>query len=251
MSQPSDVRFVLVRPRNSGNVGSVVRVLSNFGFPPPRIVRMFRFAEAEARQMAAGCEEAVARIEFYDSLTNALSDRSFVVGTTALKRSRWRLEPVDQAAVNFTAEKWRHAAILFGNEKSGLSEDELAHCERIVTIPTAGYRSLNLSHAVAIMAWEFRKAIEHRPIERGPQLAPRALTEPMFEQMFQALEAISFLHPGQNERVRIMLRQMFSRNGLTQREVQILRGIFHQVLWLAGRSQSSSPSSDDASDSSS
>jgi TrmH family RNA methyltransferase len=234
-SFPVDIQFVLVRPRNSGNVGSAVRALANFGFGLPRVVDMYRFDPDEAKQLAAGCEELVDRLVFYDDLDAALADRSFVVGTTAMKRARWRLEPLRQAVESFEPAHLTAAAILFGNEKSGLSEEELTRCERLVTIPTVGYTSLNLSHAVGVVAWEMSQVVHPSRFEPPPQLAPREVTEPMFEQMFAALERISFLHPGQDERVRVLLRQMFSRNGLTKRDVQILRGIWHQVNWLAGK----------------
>ena len=234
--QPTDIQFVLVRPRNSGNVGSAVRVLANFGFAPPRVVDMYRFSAAEAKQMAAGCEDRVDEILFYGTLEAALADRTFVVGTTALKRSRWRLEPLTQAVDDFS-DRWNGAAVLFGNEKSGLSEDELTRCEKLITIPTQGYTSLNLSHAVGIVAWELATTLRPKRREKLPEMAPREVTEPMFEQMFEALESISFLHPGQDERVKVMLRQMFSRNGLTRRDVQVLRGIWHQVNWLAGKAR--------------
>ncbi len=231
----ADVQFVLVRPRNSGNVGMAVRALRNFGFAPPRIVDMYRFAPDEARRMAAGCEAEVDRLQFFDTLEAALADRSFVIGTTALKRKRWRLEPIDQAAPTFTAAQWSRAAILFGNEKSGLSDEELLACERVVTIPTVDYTSLNLSHAVGVTAWEFRRALTSRPYERPPELAPREVVEPMIAQMESALEAIDFLHPGQGKHVRVLLRQMFTRNGLTRKDVQVLRGIWHQVQWISER----------------
>lgn len=232
-AKTADVAFVLVHPRNSGNVGSAVRVLRNFGFAPPRVVGMYRFSETEARQMAAGCEEDVANVEFYDDLESALADRVFVAGTTALKRTHWRLEPLDQAAARFTDAQLSKAAILFGNEKSGLSEPELTRCERLITIPTEGYKSMNLSHAVGLVAWELRKRMEKPREEPLPELAPREVVEPMLAQMEAALERISFLHPGQDDRVRIILRQMFTRNGLTKKDVQVLRGIWHQIDWLA------------------
>lgn len=234
MSASPDIRIVLVRPRNSGNVGSAVRALRNFGFAAPRIVDMYAFDAEEARRLAAGCEANVAEIEFFPDLESALADRSFVVGTTSQHRRHWRLEPIDQALPTFNQTQWEKAAILFGNEQSGLSEEEMRVCERLVTIPTVEYTSLNLAQAVLLTAWEIRKTLTQRPLERGPELAPRELTEPMFEQMFEALERISFLHPGQDTRVRAMLRQLFSRNGVTRRDVQVLRGIWHQVLWLAG-----------------
>jgi tRNA/rRNA methyltransferase len=233
-----DVRFIFVRPRNSGNLGMVVRSLRNFGFPPPRVVDMYRFSETEAQRMAAGCDEEVAKIEFFPDLESALADRVFVVGTTAAKRSRWRLVPVDQGIPAFTDSQLEAAAILFGNEQSGLSETELTRCEQLITIPTVDYSSLNLSHATTLVAWELRKHLTQRPYEPPPRLATRELTEPMFEQMYGALEAISFLHPGHDEKVRILLRQLFSRNGLTPRDVKVLRGIWRQINWLAGKAGS-------------
>jgi TrmH family RNA methyltransferase len=245
-----DIQFILVRPRNSGNVGSAVRVLRNFGFEPPRIVDMYRFSPDEARQLAAGCEADIDGLQFFPTLDAALADRAFVIGTTAQKRSRWHLAPVDEGVPRVSSAQWKHAAILFGNEKSGLSEEELTRCEEIWTVPTRGYPSLNLSHAVGVVAWEIRRQDPSRRKTPAPELAPREVVDPMFDQMFQSLEKISFLHPGQDERVRAILRQLFSRNGLTRRDVQVLRGIWHQVAWLAGRYSSSSQLSASSSSSS-
>ncbi len=233
MTTQADIRFVLVRPRNSGNVGAAVRALRNFGFPAPRVVDMYRFEAEEARRMAAGCEAAVDDIEFFSTMEEALADRSFVAGTTGQGRTRWRLEPIEQGLSTFLPQQWERAAILFGNEKSGLSDDELGYCERVLTIPTVDYHSLNLAQAVLITAWEVRRAVAPQRLQDYPQLATREQIEPMFEQMFAALEAISYLHPGQEAKIRTMMRQLFGRNGLTPREVQIMRGIWHQVLWLA------------------
>jgi tRNA/rRNA methyltransferase len=138
-------------------------------------------------------------------------------------------ELVTEAAVN-------RVAIVFGPEDHGLTNDELKVCQRLVTIPTADYRSLNLAQAVMLVAYELQMAATGGLA--NPTLAPQRATagdvEAMLTRMAEALVEIGFLPADNPDHIMFALREIFGRSGLTPRELDILNGIARQIKWTAG-----------------
>jgi len=234
------IAFVLCRPMQSGNIGSVARALKNMGFTDLRLVAPVASArDRAATSMAVHGGDVLTAATIHRDLASALADRTLTVGTTCrpgLYRSgvvslrSAAPELVSAAAAN-------RVGIVFGPEDDGLSNAELKVCQRLVTIPTADdYRSLNLAQAVMLVAYELRIAASARIAHPAPppQRAPARAVEAMLARMADALVEIGFLPADNPDHIMFALREIFGRSGLTPRELDILNGIARQVKWTAG-----------------
>jgi tRNA/rRNA methyltransferase len=126
-------------------------------------------------------------------------------------------------------------AMVFGPEDFGLSNSEIAQCQRLITIPTAPeYPSLNLAQAVMVVAYELMLAAgAERATIASEEYAPAAAVEEMHRRMADALIAIGFLPEDNPDHLMLTLRSMFGRSGVRPRELDILNGIARQVRWVA------------------
>lgn len=233
MLNPQSVRFVLVRTSHPGNIGAAARAIRTMGLKRLSLVAPHKFPHAEALALAAGADEVLDKAAVAATLVEAVADCTLVLGCTARKRvvQLEELSPRQAAARALAASAHGEVAIVFGNERTGLENDELMLCHAAVHIPSVeDFPSLNLAQAVQLLAYELRLAM----LEQAPA-APADLSEPLanmdeleyfFGHLAQTLDDIDF-HKGRSP-VTIMkrLRRMFLRTGLEQREVRILRGIF-------------------------
>lgn len=239
MAEGPGFAFVLVRPRAAGNIGAAARALKNMGFSDLRLVAPARFDAGRAAAMAVHARDVVGSARVYEELGAALADRTLSVGTTCrpgLYRSGTRPlrevadELVSRAAVN-------RVAIIFGCEEHGLTNRELALCQRLVTIPSAApYPSLNLAQAVMLFAYELRMAADGgapAPASSEPFVAAGA-AEAMLKRLERALVGIGFLPEDNPGHIMFALRALFGRSGLTARELDILNGVASQIRWIAG-----------------
>src|SRR5262249_21771125 len=239
MNLADRIAFVLCRPMQAGNIGSVSRALKNMGFRDLRLVAPVASArDRTATTMAVHGGDVLAGAAVHRDLASALADRTLTVGTTCrpgLYRSS-AVSPRD-AACELAAEALANrVAIIFGPEDHGLTNDELKACQRLITIPTADeYRSLNLAHAVMVVAYELRMAAtedrEYRPT--APGRAAASEVEAMLTRMAEALVEIGFLPADNPDHIMFALRGVLGRSGLTPRELDILNGIARQVKWTA------------------
>lgn len=228
----SPVRFVLVRTSHPGNIGAAARAIRTMGFKRLSLVAPHRFPHAEAVAMAAGAVAELDNAVVTPTLVDAVADCTLVLGCTARKRvvQLEELSPREAAARALAASAQGPVAIVFGNERTGLENDELMSCHAAVHIPSVeDFSSLNLAQAVQLLAYELRLAVlgHQMPVsepEREP-LASVAELEHFFGHLAQTLDDIDF-HKGRSA-VTIMkrLRRLFLRAALEQREVRILRGI--------------------------
>jgi TrmH family RNA methyltransferase len=137
------------------------------------------------------------------------------------------------------AQIWRYvpesrAAILFGNEQSGLTNDELARCRQLVHIPTnPEYSSLNLAMSVQVLCYELRMCAASLPVPAGPVSDSLPATASELEGLHEHLERLltesGFLHPEHQKQVKLKLRRIFQRATLDQNEVSILRGMLSSL----------------------
>jgi tRNA (cytidine32/uridine32-2'-O)-methyltransferase len=235
--QPSafgpNVRFVLVRTSHPGNIGAAARAIRTMGLRRLSLVAPHRFPHAEAVALAAGAVEQLDNAVVTDTLVEAVADCTLVLGCTARKRvvQLEELSPRQAAERALAASDQGPVAIVFGNERTGLENDELMSCHAAVHIPSVDdFPSLNLAQAVQLLAYELRLAVLAQepavaPDRREP-LATVDELEHFFGHLAQTLDDIDF-HKGRSP-VTIMkrLRRLFLRTDLEQREVRILRGIF-------------------------
>ncbi|HXB22492.1 MAG TPA: RNA methyltransferase, partial [Candidatus Solibacter sp.] len=159
-AQHDRLRVIMVRTRNPLNIGAAARAMSNFGFLHLRVVNPYEPAFREARS-AVGAATLLANAEQYTSVADAVADCSLVVGTTALGRRELQhaLRPLQSGAglINRQLRSGR-VALLFGSEKTGLSNQDFSHCHWLMRIPTREeHSSMNLGQAVAVCLYELAR----------------------------------------------------------------------------------------------
>ena len=159
---------VLVRPENDGNIGAVARVMANFGVSDLRVIGRDEGWSEETRNRAKHAQWVLEGANTFDSIGDAASDCSLVVGTSGMRESgvktvfRHFLLPEDLPSR--VRDMDSRVALVFGPEGNGLLNEELNMCDLLVSVPTwEGYPILNLSHAVAIFLYEWYKATDSEP----------------------------------------------------------------------------------------
>lgn len=239
------IRIVLVEPSHPGNIGSAARAMKTMGLQELFLVRPRRFPHAEATAMASGADDLLARAVVVDDLDSALADCRLALATSARARSlRWpEVDPREAARELVAAAGQGPAALLFGREQSGLTNDELARCGAMVRIPAnPAYPSLNLAAAVQILAYELRMAqpgalpAAPAPAISGPEApASGVQLEGLYAHLERSLVASGFLDPANPRQLMRRLRRLFARAAPTENEVAILRGFLSAVDKLAGK----------------
>jgi len=239
------LRFVLVRTSHSGNIGSAARAIRTMGFDRLTLVAPHRFPDPEATALAAGADDVLDHAAIHDDLVGGLAGATFALGLSARRRgvNLPELDPREGAAQAIAAaRRGEQVALVFGNERTGLENDELARCHAMVRIPSVDdFSSLNLSQAVQVVAYELRTALLAEepgvPVaaEVDPDEAP-ADTEQMerfFTHLGQALDDIEF-HKGRSPTtIMLKLRKLFLRARPEPRELRILHGILADAQRMA------------------
>jgi len=232
-----NIRIVLCRPIYGGNIGSVCRVMANMGLSDLALVAAENIIWEEAQKMACSAQEILANRRETATLDEALADCVLVAGATArlgLYRQH-AATPRESAPLILEAAHQGRVALVFGTEDNGLNNVELGLCNRLIQIPSSNkYRSLNLSHAVMICAYElFTASGTFEPVgEKSPDADTR-MKEHMFAMWQDALLKIGFMETDKARHMMLGLRRIFSRGKLTEDDVRILMGIARQTLWCA------------------
>ncbi len=227
--------IVLSGPQLGENIGAAARAMANFGLSDLRLVSpRDGWPNEKADAMAAGAGFVVEGARVFASVEDAVAEMTFVLATTA--RDRTMAKPIltpSEAAIRLRAmaAAGHASAVLFGGERAGLTNDEVALADAIVTIPTSpGFSSLNLGQAVLLIGYEWFKCGDVTPAERIDhglaQPAPREELFRLFEHLEEELEKSGFLFPPGNRPGMIRtLRSILHRAQLTDQEVRTLRGV--------------------------
>lgn len=245
------IRIVLVGTQHPGNIGSAARAIKTMGLSRLVLVAPECAPNAESMALAAGADDVVVAAPIFETLAEAIADCRFVMGCTARSR-RIALEellPREAAARALTqVAAGAEVALVFGRERSGLSNDELQLCHAAVHIPAnPDYSSLNLAAAVQVLSYELRLAVlasqpAAAPMAADPDRdelpASHAQLEGFFSQLAMTLDAIDFHKGRAPESAMRKLRRLFLRTDLDAREVRLLRGILadaERMAMLAGQ----------------
>jgi len=223
------IAVVLSHPSHPGNIGSAARAMRTMGIADLRLVNAPPFDD-EARARAAGGAEVLENARRHDTLEAAIADCSLAVAFTARARALSRDAPPIRTLAPFIAESATEGrvALVFGNETSGLSNEEVVRCQRIATIPASeAYSSLNLAAAVQVACYEVAVFTgEHEPASREPFLAATGEDlEALYAHFEHAMVASGYLDPAKPGRLMERLRRLFARTRLERSEVKVLRGM--------------------------
>jgi TrmH family RNA methyltransferase len=226
----ADIRFVLVEPSHPGNIGAVARAMKNMGLSELVLVRPRNFPHSEAFVRASGADDVLARARVVDSLGEAIDGCGFVAATTSRDRDQnFRVFDVREAAPRIVGEALRSpAAVLFGAERAGLTNEELEPAHLLIRIPgNVEYLSLNVAMAAQIVAYEIFRAAGWAAVPAEPivPLSTPAQMEQLYEHLAQVMEEVGFrdrTRSGTNLMARI--RRFLQRAELDQNESNILRG---------------------------
>jgi TrmH family RNA methyltransferase len=228
------LRVVLVATRNPLNIGAAARAMSNFGFSGLRVVNPYEAAFREARS-AVGASALLKNAEQYDSVAEAVADCTLVVATTAVRRRNlqhqvWGLE--DGARLIRKRLSSNRVAILFGSEKSGLSNGDMSHADWLMRIPTSDQNiSMNLGQAVAICLYEL---IRDSKARRGAEKlvpAPAGEVERITTLLLEALRASGYVGRRRVADVDDRMRRLVRRLHLPARDTVLWLGILRQIVW--------------------
>jgi tRNA/rRNA methyltransferase len=242
------LRVVLVRPRNPLNIGAVARAMGNFGFRRLRLVSVWEPAFLNARS-AMGAADLLHAAERFDSLSDAIADCPLVVGSTAAsgRELHHELHPLPGGARFLrSALTSAPAALLFGSEKTGLSNQELSHCHRLLRIPTiAGAASMNLGQAAAVLLYTLATSLEPEAAalpslgkpsaaETDPpeaNAASSAEIERLTQVLFDSLSLSGYVQPQAAPVTQEKLRRMLRRMSLPGEDAEQWLGMMRSILW--------------------
>ena len=227
--------IVLVEPQLGENIGAAARVMGNFGLSRLRLVKpRDGWPNMQARRAASGADCILEDAQLYETLDAAIADCTLVVATTA--RAHDQAKPVisADAAAALLAPRLaggENVAVLFGRERYGLQNDEVALADRIVTFPVnPAFASLNLAQAVAIVAYEWFKlacggALPFAMPKKSPA-AGKEQVQAFFANLERELDQIEYFRPLEKRATMLVnLRNIFARMQPTQQDIQTLHGI--------------------------
>jgi TrmH family RNA methyltransferase len=261
-----NVSFVLVEPKESGNIGASARAIKNMGFMNLCLVSPPSLLTDEARWFACNALDVLETARSYPDVKSAIKDKAIVVGTSRRTgKRRGMILPLEQGARNIIERaKSGKVAILFGREDKGLLNEEVDECGLLLTIPTSKeHRSLNLAQAVLIVAYELLKAgyedqtkgkgqgktakdegqkakgkkqkLTPRNMESGEygtQLVSYEEISALYNRMTETLKLLEYIPRGDRDlEAKIMqnLKHFIARSGLTDWELNMIHGILSQI----------------------
>jgi tRNA/rRNA methyltransferase/tRNA (cytidine32/uridine32-2'-O)-methyltransferase len=231
----SDIEVILCRASEPGNVGAVCRAMKNMGLSRLRLAAPLPLDTELIRKRAVHAWDIWENARFFEDLAEASADCSLLIGTTRRRGHHRKGVSMDpRALAAWLKGQTGRAAIVFGNERTGLEDAELDLCQIASHIPVSDVQpSLNLSHAVQIYAYELSLALEPQDPVKGEWTAMnQAEVSTLVASITDTLANLGFYkHPGREEQIRF-LRDVISRAGLTDREGRYLKDIFAKAARL-------------------
>jgi TrmH family RNA methyltransferase len=223
---------VLVSIRNPLNIGAAARAMANFGLHDLRVVNPYEAAFREAVS-AVGGAHVLQAAQVFNSVAEAIADCSLVVGTTAAQRRELQ-QPIEPLAAAIPALRCHdgQAALLFGSEKFGLSNDDMSFCHALLRIPTAeGTASMNLGQAVAVCLYEYARSESVTPSQTLSNPIEGADAEQVTKMLLDVLEKSGYTNRITAVSTEQKVRRWVRRIRLTRKDAPLLLGILRQVLW--------------------
>ncbi len=233
------IKIVMINTSHPGNIGAAARAMRVMGLYNLTLVSPKKFPSQEAIALASGALDVLENAEVTETLTEALKDCHYVFGTSARSRHLHKEEKSIEAGVSqiqkiITTNPMVKIAILFGTERTGLTNEEVDLCHSLFYIPTENnYNSLNIAAAIQIVAYELRRQnikddrlnrVKKRHYE-GELPATEAAFEGLIQHIEQLLIKTQFLDPQNPKQLIRKIRHLYKKAELTQEEINILRGV--------------------------
>ena len=224
--------IVLVEPKYSGNIGAVARCMKNFDVSSLYLINPCKIDD-EARARAMHAQEILDNAKIFDTFEEARKELDYCVATSSIvggtEKKYLRYAVTLKEFVNQIEDFDGRVGIIFGREDYGLYNEEIAACDAFITIPTSDrYRSLNLSHAVAIVLYDLFLVRDKSPEKRVKRMG-RIETEKMNNSLAEILELINY--PSHKlERTKILLRRLIGRAKPSIWEYHTIMGILSETI---------------------
>lgn len=228
--------IVLVEPQLGENIGMVARAMANFGLAELRLVNpRDGWPSDKARAAASKADHVIDAAAVYETLPEAIADLNYLVATTARERDGFKpvLGPVEAGrSLRARHRAGQKTGVLFGRERFGLFNEEVALADEIVTFPVnPAFASLNIAQAVLLVSYEWMKSgleTETETAFRGPEMipAPKAQLQGLFGHLDEALSARGYFRPAAKKPKMVdSLRAVLTRPGFSEAEIKVLRGV--------------------------
>lgn len=239
MDDLKNLAVILVSPRNPLNIGAVARAMTNFGCSDLRLVKVHPPSLEDARSAVGSSADVIANAREFASVAEAIADCSHVAGTVAPfhRPPSENCVPLPDAAPGIRGHLWHgRVALLFGSEKTGLSNDALSHCHQILGIPTSStFASMNLGQAAAVCLYEISKQF----ISQGsaPAATPSSESRAAGEHLDRITAVLADSLAAANytgieaESTRQELRSLVRRLALDTPDALTLTGMLRKILW--------------------
>ena len=230
-----NLRVVLVSPRNPLNIGAAARAMSNFGVLDMRLVNAYEVAFREAKS-AVNAAKVLTDAREYPTVADAVADCELVVGTTSIGHRTMehplrRLEDGGRVIARKSAKA--PVALLFGSEKFGLSNEDMAHCHWLMRIPTRKeHESMNLGQSVAVCLYEIIRnpvAAKFQPEAKGSAKAEDV--ERITAMLAEILEHSGYIKECTGESMHLKLRRLLRRMNLNPHDAKLWQGMLRQIKW--------------------
>ncbi len=237
-SEEPQPAIVLVRPQMGENIGAAARAMWNFGLDRMRIVApRDGWPNPKADAMASGAGRLLDEAQLCADLPEAIGDSAFVFATTARQRDLTKPVFDPEEAMRLAADKiasGEKVAILFGPERAGLENDDIARANAIISVPVnPAFPSLNLAQCVLLAGyeWQRQRTAAPTPARTVPDVATGAEVEALARHYEERLEEAGFFFPDSKaESMKVHLRNLWSRMPMTRADVRMLHGILRQMV---------------------
>ncbi len=234
MPWQDNLRVVLVRSRNSLNMGAAARAMFNFGFSKLWLVEPYELAFRKARS-AAGAGEVLESAQVASGLEEALGEASLIVGVSGTEgrtqRHVRRQLPEGALAIRTHLAK-RPAALVFGSEKFGLGNEDLSYCDWVLTIPTDEQcPSMNLGQAVAVCGYEIARRAKSVPSLKTPATVSAEQRDRISRRLTAVLDRSGFIFPDSRQSQKMKIRRFVNRLRLAPQDGRMLQGMLRQIQW--------------------
>lgn len=238
MSWKDNIYFILIEPKEAGNIGAAARALKNMGFRNLRVVRSGEFIVDEAKWLAHNALDVLEGALRFDNFSGAVSDMSLVAGTTR-RKGRTRgvfMEMRDAAAKLSAAGRSNKVAVVFGRESRGLLNEEVDECGFLITIPASREQpSLNLAQAVLLTAYELSMAgrdntVGDKRVEA--KLVCQKELQKLYSRVASLLKTLEYIPNGNlnmEKKIIVNIKRFLGRTGIMDWELKMLHGIITRI----------------------